>query len=550
MKIRTCIVIAVCVAASFIAAGCTKTQTSVGRSSGNGNPWTVHGVLRVGSWEDLDSLNPVLSSQSFVTDVDQMVYSGLIDYDDRTNAIPDVALKIPTLDNGGVSSDGKTITYHLRRGVQFSDGAPLTSADVKFTWQQIMNPNNNLPYRYPYDAVSAIDTPDPLTLVVHLKYPLASFIANFMRNGNVGSILPEHLLRSYADLNHIAFNNHPVGSGPFVVARWEPGVLLALKANPHYWRGPPRLREIRYQIIPSTNTLLTSVRGHDTDLYYDAPEVQYFTLKSLPGVRVTAVPNMVFEHVNFNCQRYPLSDARIRQAIAYSINWKKLVDSVYFGVDQPGMADIAPLSWAFDKSVNPYPLDLAKARALLARAGWLPGPDGAMRRNGERLQLSISTVSGNTSRAKAEELMQEDLRAVGIGLDIHNYPADILFATYGSNGILAHGRFDLALFAWQYTVPDPDNTLTIGPDQLPPHGENYTFYADPDIGVWQHEAERLYRRDQRRPYYFKIQERIHDAVPIHTIVWRSNIDAVNSDLKNFKPAPAVSDFWNSYEWQI
>lgn len=535
---------------AFALAGCSKIQTSVGGINAGGNPWTVHGVLRVGSYEDLDSLNPLLSSQSFVTDVDQMVFSGLIDYDDHANAIPDVALQVPSLENHGISADGLTITYHLRRGVLFSDGVALTSADVKYTWQQIMNPNNNLPYRYPYDVVASIDTPDAATVVVHLKHPLASFIGNFMRNGNVGSILPEHLLRSYADLNRIAFNTHPVGSGPFIVKKWEPGVLLDLTPNPHYWRGPPRLHEVRYQIIPSQNTLLTSVRGHDVDLYYDAPEVQYSTLKSLAGIRVTAVPNMTFEHLDFNCRRYPLSDVRVRQAIAYAIDWRKLANDVYFGLDVPGMADIPPLSWAYDQNVQPYPHDPAKARALLANAGWTPGPGGTMQRAGQSLQLSIATVSGVTSRAKAEELMQQDLRAIGIELEIHNYPADILFATYGSNGVLARGRFDLALFAWEYTVPDPDNTLTIGPDQLPPTGENYTFFADRDIGVWQKAAQRYYRREQRRPYYVEIQQRIHDAVPIHTIVWRSNIDAVNTDLKNFKPAPAVSDFWNSYEWQI
>ena len=146
--------------------------------------------------------------------------------------------------------------------------------------------------------------------------------------------------------------------------------------------------------------------------------------------------------------------------------------------------------------------------------------------------------------------MEQDLVAIGIGLDIHNYPANVLFATYGAGGLLARGRFDLALFAWSYTVPDPDNTNTIGPDELPPHGENYTFDADPDIGLWQHQALAVYDPARRRPYYLLIQQRIHDTVPINTIVWRSNIDAVNTDLQNFKPAPAVSDFWNSYEWQI
>lgn len=528
---------------------CSKVQTSVGGPALS-NPWTVHGVLRVGSYEDLDNLNPVLSNQAFVTDVDQMIYSGLIDFDDHANAIPDVALQVPSQENGLISRDGKTITYRMRSNVRFSDGVPLTSADVKFTWQQIMNPNNSLPYRYPYDDVASIDTPNPHTVIVHLGHPLASFVGNFMRNGNVGSILPMHLLKSYPDLNRIRFNSHPVGSGPFVVASWEPGALLDLKANPNYWRGPPKLREVRYQIIPSQNTLFTSVRGHDIDLYYDAPEVQYGTLKSLPGIRVTAVPNMTFEHLEFNCKLPPLDDVRVRRAIAYAINWRNLADHVYFGVDTPGMGDTPPFSWAYDPNVKPYPHDLAKARNLLAQAGWMPGADGTMQKNGAPLRLTISSVSGITSRARAEQLIQQDLKAAGIELSIRNYPADIIFATYGENGILARGHFELSLFAWEYTVPDPDDTNTIGPDELPPHGVNYTFWTDPAVGEWQKAAELHYKREDRRPYYYKIQERIRDQVPRHTIVWRSNIDAVNTDLRNFKPAPAVSDFWNSWEWQI
>ncbi|MBC5806823.1 MAG: ABC transporter substrate-binding protein [Candidatus Eremiobacter antarcticus] len=528
--------------------GCSKIETSTGGAGGNRS--TIPGVLRVGSYEDLDNLNPLLSNQSFVTDVEQMVFSGLIDYDDHGDAIPDVALEIPTLENGGIAADGKTITYHLRHGVRFSDGVALTSADVKYTWQQIMNPKNNVPYRYPYGIVASIDTPDAYTVVVHLKQPFAAFVAYFMRNGNVGSILPEHLLKGYSEINRIAFNTHPIGSGPFKVVSWQPGALLTLAANPSYWRGRPKLNEIRFQIIANQNTLLTSVLGHDVDVYYDAPEAQYATLSAIRGYRVTRVPNMTFEHIDFNCARYPLDDVRVRQAIAYAIDWKKLADHVYLGLDPPGMADIPPMSWAYDPSVLPYPHDVTRARNLLRSAGWLTGADGVVRKNGEPMRLDIATVTGVTSRAKAEQLIQQDLRAIGIGLDVHNYPASLLFATYGSNGILARGKFYLSLYAWQYTVPDPDNTQTIGPNELPPAGTNYTFWVDQELGSWQRAAQAHYGRSERRPYYVNIQRRIHDAVPMHTIVWRASIDIVSTDLKNFKPAPAVSDFWNSYEWEI
>jgi peptide/nickel transport system substrate-binding protein len=527
---------------------CTKVQTSMGGHVTN--PWTVHGVLRVGSYEDLNTLNPVLSDQQWVTDVAQMVYSGLIDHDDKANPIPDVALRVPSQENGGISRDGKTVTYHLRKGVKFSDGVPLTSADVKYTWQQIMNPRNNVPYRSPYDEVASIDTPDDYTVIVHLKAPVAYIATSFMSNGSIGSIIPKHILAKYADLNEVPFNTKPIGSGPFVVERWEPGSLLTLQANPLYWRGPPKLHEILYKIIPNQNTLLTDLLAHDVDFYYDAPEVQFATLNSLRGYRMTHVPNMTYEHIDFNCGKPPLDDVRVRQAIAYAIDWRALAQDVYFGLDPQGMADTPPASWAYDPTVLPYPHDLSKARALLRAAGWVVDSSGAVVRNGQPMRLDIVTVAGITTRAKAEELIQQDLRAVGIAVDIHNYPANLLFAPYFAGGLLAHGKFNLSLYAWSYARPDPDDTNTIGPHALPPSGANYTFYADPKIGEWQQAGQLSYDRAKRRPYYVLIQHRIHDMVPFHTIVWRSNFDAVNTDLRNFKPVPDVSDFWNSYQWQI
>jgi peptide/nickel transport system substrate-binding protein len=159
-------------------------------------------------------------------------------------------------------------------------------------------------------------------------------------------------------------------------------------------------------------------------------------------------------------------------------------------------------------------------------------------------------VSGITTRAKAEELIQQDLKAVGIVVEIHNYPANILFAPYFAGGLLAHGKYDMALYAWEYSQPDPDDTNTIGPGSLPPSGVNYSRYTDPMIGSWQKAGEDVYDHAKRRPYYVLIQHRIHDMVPFHTIVWRSNFDVVNTDLRNFKPVPDVSDFWNSWEWEI
>lgn len=544
---RSLVAVTLAAAIACASAGCSKVES--GTAAGGGNPWTIHGVVRIGAYEDLDNLDPVLSDELYATNVFQLVYSGLIDYDDHGNPVPDVAVAVPTQSNGGISADGLTITYHLRHGVTWSDGAPLTSADVKFTWQQIMNPRNNVAFHFPYDEAKSIDTPDPYTVVVHLDKPSAPFIASFMRNGSVGSIVPKHLLDGRADLNHASFNTAPIGSGPFVVTSWRPGVELDLKANPRYFRGPPKVAQVQYRIIPDQNTLMTELQSHSLDVFLHATETQYAPLKSVAGYRVTAIPNLDYEHIAFNCARAPFDDVRVRRAFAYAIDWKRINDDAYLGIDEPGMTDQSPAMWSYDPHVLPYPHDPARARELLREAGFTPGPGGVLVRGGKPFEVDISTVIGNSTRVKAETLIQADMRDVGVQVAVRNYPANLLFAAKGVGGILANGKFDFALYGWSFN-PDPDDTDTMGPQSLPPYGVNYTFYRDPDIGRWEAQGREHYGRAQRIPYYWKIQERIHDQVPFHTINWAAPIDAVNTDLRNFKPAPAVADFWNAYEWEI
>ena len=151
--------------------------------------------------------------------------------------------------------------------------------------------------------------------------------------------------------------------------------------------------------------------------------------------------------------------------------------------------------------------------------------------------------------ASAEELIQANLKDAGITVDVRNYPANLLFASWGAHGVLARGDYDLALYGWSEN-PDPDDSDTLSIESLPPNGVNYTRYADRDIEEWLHEGKTHYARSARRAYYWNIQRRIHEMVPFHTVNWQAHIDAVNADMQHFRPAPAVADFWNGYEWSI
>ncbi|MFN2459978.1 MAG: ABC transporter substrate-binding protein [Candidatus Velthaea sp.] len=511
--------------------------------------WTKPGVLRIGVVRDLDFLNPLLSGQAGVTDLAQFIFSGLIRYDDRGEPIPDAATSVPSRANGGISADGRTITYHLRKNITFSDGHPLTAEDVVFTWQQVLNPNNNVPYHFPYDQADRVYAKDPYTVVAHLREPSAPFIVAFMRCGNQGVILPKHLLAHERDLNKVPYNMKPVGSGPFVVDRYQPGVGLELSANRRYWGGKPKLERVVYRIIPTENSLLIALQTHEIDFYFGAPEQQYKTLRAMDGMKVSAVPFSQYEQLTFNARRAPFDDINVRLAAAHAIDWEALARTVYLDVDLPGSGDIFPRSWAYDGNIRPYAHDVAKARELLERAGWKAGLDGIRVKDGKRLEVDIATVAGVIVRQNAEVLIQQQMREAGFDVQVRNAQASMLFTSFQAGGILATGKFDMGIYAWVKN-PDPDDTETLAPDRVPPGGANYTGIRDPEIGRLQAAAAREYDRAKRKPLYARLQQRIHALLPFQTMVWRANIDAYNEDLQNFRPVPAVSDFWNVADWSI
>jgi peptide/nickel transport system substrate-binding protein len=513
------------------------------------HPWTEPGHLRLGVLRTIDNLNPLLSGQAGVTDLAQFLFSGLIRFDDGGNPIPDAAAAVPSRQNGGISADGKTITYHLRAGVRFSDGTPLTADDVVFTFEQVMNPRNNVPYHFPYDQAQSVTARDPRTVVVRLRAPSAPFVSNFFRCGVQGVILPKHLLAGKPDLNQDPYNLRPVGSGPYRVTHYDINSTLEMEPNPYWFGGKPGLARITYRIIPSENTLLVALRTHELDFYFGAPEQQYRELRALPDIASSALPSAQYEMVTFNARREPFSDLRVRRAAARAIDWRGLARTTYLDVDLPDWGDVFPRSWAYTAQPDPNPYDPAAARALLTAAGWQPGPDGIRVKDGKRLEVELRTVAGVIVRENAEVAIQQQLRAVGIDVEVHNAPANMLFAPLGAGGLLQAGKFDLGLYAWVKN-PDPDDSQTIGPKYLPPHGGNYSGIKDAQVGALQERANATYDRPPRKVIYAQLERRLGELMPFHTIVWRASINAWNDDLHGVRPALVLTDFWNVGTWTI
>ncbi len=536
-----------------LCAGCTRVGSGGGATAPGPNAWTHHGLLRIVNLSEPDTLDPVVGNYQIDADLAQLWGGMLFNWSDRDELVPELATVVPTQANGGISRDGKTIVYHLRRNVRFHDGRPFSAEDVIFTWHAVMNKNNNVGSTVGYDGIARIDERDPYTIAVHLRAPYAPFIATFFApSGNPYPILPAHLLAKYPNINQIAFNSQPVGTGPFIVERWQRGNKIVFHANPHYWRGPPKLSTIWYTPVPNENTIVTLLQSHQADLEYYAAATNYAQLAHIAGTRVVLTPFTQYGQLALNTTSPALADVAVRRALWYAIDVHGLIAEVTHGINTPATTDQPDFLWAFNPAVPHYGFDPARARALLDGAGWKAGPDGIRVKNGRRLSLVMALSSGNAVAAAQSVVVQRDWHDVGIEAQVKPYLTSLFFASFGGGGIVQTGKFDVAAFTW-VNGTDPDDSVLWMCDQIPraAHpGQNVYRFCDPALDRQERVALGTYDRAARKRAYDAIQTILAARVPAIFLFFYRRIAVVNTDLQYYRPTHAVSSFWNCYEWQI
>ena len=536
--------------ACALLAACTKVGGGGGTTAAARHPWTKPGILRIGIQTGPNTLNPLLADNTTESMIGRLMFDVLVSVDAQgTREVPILAQTVPTLENGGISKDGLTITYHLRKNARWQDGVPLTSKDVKFTWSAILNPNNNVIAHTGYELVRAVDTPDPYTVIFRMKQKFSPAVDTiFGESDNPYEVVPEHILGKLPNINNIPFNSAPVGSGPFSIREWARGDHLTLVANPHYFLGAPKLKQIIIKFIPDENTELNQLRTHDLDWQFQGSPDQYQQLLTLPDLRIVLNQTNQYERILMNNVHAPLDDVRVRRAIAYAIDTRKLVHDLTFGSATVADQDLPPFMWAHYPGVARYPYDLKAARTLLTQAGWTPGPDGILRRNGRRLALTMVTNNSNVTRRAGVVQVQAMLRQVGIALDVKYYLGSLLFASVGQGGILQNGKYDLSLNAWVAGI-DPDQSSLFECSARPPRGNNTTFYCNPQMDAAQQAALTNYDRPSRKKAYDTIETLLSRDEPQIAVWWPRQIQTINPDFKNFTPNP-VTESWNAYTWDI
>lgn len=520
-----------------------------GCSKPGGGQQGPSGVLRAAIFAEPTTLNPLLGTNTAENFLSSLAFDLLVTLDDKGNEIPDLAATVPTPANGGISKDGLTVTYRLRRGVTWQDGAPFTSADVKFSWQAVMNPNNNVVERRGYDEVRSVDTPDQYTVVFHLKEPFAPFVDTvFGESDDPFRIVPKHLLARYPNINRLAFNQLPIGTGPFRVVRWYHGDHVEFAANPHYFRGAPKLKRILVYAVPDGNTSNAELKSHGVDLILAVSSANFRDLRHAPGIKTILVKQPSYTAVIFNRKRPPLDDVTVRRALSYGMNEKRILDNLTYGTATLASADLSDFYWAHDAQLLPLPYDLAQANRLLDAAGWRRGPSGMRSKNGQPLSLQLAIGAGSETARAISVAVQSDLRKAGVDVAIKTYAYSMLYATAAMGGIQQSGKFDMTLLSW-VSGADPDDSSQWLCAQHPPNGNNIANYCNPAFDAAERTALSHFDRGIRARAYAQTQRLLLQDAPAAFEYYPRGRYAMNPNLQNFSPN-GISEGWNANQWSL
>ncbi|MBD5657784.1 MAG: hypothetical protein IAI50_21790, partial [Candidatus Eremiobacteraeota bacterium] len=306
---------------------------------------------------DPENLNP-LFAHADAGNVEQqlahLAFEPFFDLDSTGRVVPELIRVLPTVANGGISRDGRTIVYHLRPGLRWSDGVPLTAGDVLFTLRAILDPRNPVASREGYDLIDRAQALGPLTVRLHLRRPWAPAVATFFAYGtSPQSVLPAHVLAGAERLDRAAFNAAPsVGDGPFRFVSWSRGDHLTYRANDRYWRGEPAVKRIDVRIVPDPQTNLTLLQSGAIDFNLVAPAQQAALARGSAGLSYAYASTAIVAGIALNLAHPPLDDRRVRTAIAQSIDRAAVSAKITLGRYPVAESDRPRFSWAYDPAVR------------------------------------------------------------------------------------------------------------------------------------------------------------------------------------------------------
>jgi len=498
----------------------------------------VHGGERITAMAaEASNLIPFMAGDSASSAVGGLIHTTLLRYD-RNLALTGEAARSWEVANGG-----KTITFHLREDAQFSDGHPLTSEDVAYTWRTVVDPDTRTPYSSDYKRVERIETPDPHTFVVHYGEPYAPALSTWASL----SILPAHILADQ-DINDTPFARDPVGAGPYRLQRWLSGQAIELTSHRQWFRGRPYIDKVTFRIIPDTTTQFLELEAGNIDQMSPSPALFQRTFPARPDLRERIATYKYlgnnYTYLGFNLRREPFTDIRVRRAIAHAIDRQELIKGVMLGLARRISAPYKPGTRWYPEGIRPYAYDPDKARALLAEAGWTDSDgDGVRDKGGKRLAFEIVTNNDNKQRKIAATLIQRRLKKVGIAVELRL----VEWATFISQFINTHD-FDAVILGWSLSL-DPDQYSIWHSSQQDPGQFNFVGLEDPAVDRLLEAGLKTFDAAERERIYHEFARELLEASPIVYLYAPLSLSAIHKRIQGVEPAPAGIEY-NVEEWYI
>lgn len=511
---------------------CRK-ETDATRFEEQGKP-AYGDTLIISSIGEASNLIPILASDSASHDVANYIYNGLVKYDKNLNIVGDLA------ESWDFSPDKLSITFHLKKNVRWHDGKPFTARDVLYTYKVIVDPKTPTPYSGDFLMVKRVEMIDDRTFRATYAEPFAPALISWS-----AAILPGHLLEG-KDITASPLSRHPIGTGPYRFKEWIAGDRIVLTANDDYFEGRPYISKYVARVIPDPATMFLELKSNGIDMASLTP-LQY--VKQTEYAKFNRQFNKFkylsfsYVYLGYNLKHPFFRDKRVRQAITYAIDKQEIVDGILLGQGVTAEGPYKPDMWAFNPNIKKYPFNPEKARILLGQAGFVKRSDGRLWKDGKPFEFTILCNQGNDVRIHCAELIQQRLAALGIGVKIRV----IEWASF-VNQYIDKRNYEAVILGWTI-AQDPDIFDIWHSSKQKPKELNFMGFENREVDELLVRARRTFDQEERKRYYWKIQDILAEEQPYTFLFIPYTTLAVHKRIKGIKPAPAGIGY-NFKDWYV
>ncbi len=509
--------------------GCEKSDSGPGQNDDDLTP-VRGGRITIAVNSDPGTLNPLTRTGALAGSILGILNDGLADMSSDLQFHPRLAR------HWTWSEDGLGLTYHLRSGVRWSDGEPMTAHDVEVSFGLYSNPDLPNPRRSNMRDIESVRAIDDTTVVFRFKARSPDMIFN-----SAFTLLPAHVVENLdpSRAREWSINRHPVGTGAYRLEEWVPNERIVLERNPYYWGDPAYLDEVVFKIVPEESVRMLQLAIGEVDLVSEIPPKNAAKLEKRSDTRVYELGPRYLGYMVYNLRNPILADARVRNAISYAIDRRSLIDGLLFGHGEMSASPITPIiTWAYNDKLTPHHRDLDRSRRLLAEAGWTDHDgDGVLDRDGQALSLVIKTRTGDPVRENGVLVIQSNLRDVGIRAQ----PRMLELSTV----LQQVGRGDFDIYLGQVSArlsPDLSGSFSTG------GGFNYGAYSNATVDSLIAAGRLQLDRDQAAATWYEVQRVLYDDQPMTTLYWKYPLVAIRSEIRNATPNflsvyEGIEDWW-------